>query len=52
MGKKRRRKANAKHGAHLAAAPAELPEGSSTNPPEQRYYDMPYSAPAPTHDQS
>ena len=48
MGKKRRRKANAaKHGAHLAAAPAELPEGSSTNPAEQRYYDMPYSAPAP-----
>ena len=48
MGKKRRRKANAaKRGAHLAAAPAELPEGSSTNPAEQRYYDMPYSAPAP-----
>jgi hypothetical protein len=48
MGKKRRRKANAaKHGAYLAAAPAELPEGSSTNPPGQRYYDMPYSAPAP-----
>jgi hypothetical protein len=48
MGKKRRRKANAaKYGAYLAAAPAELPEGSSTNPPGQRYYDMPYSAPAP-----
>src|SRR5829696_6928971 len=48
MGKKKRRKAAAgKNGKPVAAQPAALPERSSTNPPGQRYYDMPYSAATP-----
>src|SRR5215212_2314156 len=48
MGKKKRRKAAAgKDGKPVAAQPAALPERSSTNPPGQRYYDVPYSAATP-----
>src|SRR5215203_579665 len=48
MGKKKRRKAAAgKNSKPVAAQPAALPERSSTNPPGQRYYDMPYSAATP-----
>ncbi|HJQ88198.1 MAG TPA: hypothetical protein VJ820_12155 [Propionibacteriaceae bacterium] len=48
MGKKKRRKAAAgKNGKPVAAQPAALPERSSTNPPGQRYYEMPYSAATP-----
>ena len=48
MGKKRRRKAKAgKHNAPVAALPAPPTDGSSSNPPGQRCYDMPYSAAAP-----
>jgi hypothetical protein len=49
MGKKKRRKAKARnHHAPVAALPAPAAaDGSSTNPPEQRCYDVPYSAAAP-----
>jgi hypothetical protein len=48
MGKKKRRKANsAKRHAPVALLPDPAAEGSSTNPPGQRCYDMPYSAVAP-----
>jgi hypothetical protein len=48
VGKKKRRKAKSnKRDSVVAARPAELAEGSSTNPPGQRCYDMPYSAAAP-----
>jgi hypothetical protein len=48
MGKKKRRKAKAdKQLAAVAAPPAQPAMGASTNPPGQRCYDMPYSAPAP-----
>jgi hypothetical protein len=48
MGKKKRRKANAvKRHAPVASLLAPAAEGSSTNSPDQRYYDMPYSAVAP-----
>jgi hypothetical protein len=48
MGKKKRRKPKARNDSARVPAPlAQLPEGSSTNPPEQRCYDMPYSAQAP-----
>jgi hypothetical protein len=49
MGKKKQRKAKAgNHEAPVAALPAAAAaDGSSTNPPGQRYYDVPYSAAAP-----
>ena len=48
MGKKKRSKANASnHVERVVAQPAALPERSSTTPPGQRYYDMPYSAATP-----
>src|SRR5215218_7836267 len=49
MGKKKRRKAKAgKHQEPVAPAlPAAPGDGSSPNPPDQGYYDMPYSASAP-----
>jgi hypothetical protein len=48
MGKKKRRKAKAgQHQAPVAALPAPASDGSSTNPPGQRCYDVPYSAAAP-----
>jgi len=48
MGKKKRRKANARsHNQVVVAQSAALPERSSINPPGQRYYDMPYSAATP-----
>jgi hypothetical protein len=48
MGKKKRRKANAvKRHAPVASLPAPAAGGSSTNPPDQRCYDVPYSAVAP-----
>jgi hypothetical protein len=48
MGKKKRRRADTgNHSEPVAAKPAALPERSSTNPPGQRYYDMPYSAATP-----
>ena len=48
MGSKKRRKAKAaKNGNPLAAQPPALPERSSFMPPDQRYYDMPYSAATP-----
>ena len=49
MGKKKRRKANARN--HVArpvvAKPVALPERASVYPPGQRYYDMPYGAATP-----
>ena len=48
MGKKKRRKTKSrKREAVVAARPVEIPDGSSTNSSDQRYYDMPYSAAAP-----
>jgi hypothetical protein len=50
MGKKKRRKAKAtaeKLQAPVAALPAPTGDGSSTNPPGQRCYDLPYSAAVP-----
>jgi hypothetical protein len=48
MGKKKRRKANAvKRHAPVASLPVSAAEGSSTNLPNQRCYDVPYSAVAP-----
>ena len=48
MGKKKRRKPkSSKRKAVVAARPVEPPDGSSTNSPDQRCYDMPYSAAAP-----
>ena len=48
MGKKKRRKAKSrKREAVVAARPVEIPDGPSTNSPDQRCYDMPYSAAAP-----
>jgi len=48
MGKKKRRKVKAgKLGSPVAALPAPTTDGSSTNPPGQRCYDVPYSAVAP-----
>jgi hypothetical protein len=48
MGKKKRRVAKAgKHAAPVLALPAPATDGSSPNPPGQRYYDVPYSAAAP-----
>ena len=48
MGNKKRRKGKAgKHDAPVAALPAPTTDGSSTDPPGQRCYDMPYSAAAP-----
>jgi hypothetical protein len=48
MGKKKRRKAKAaKLGASVAALPPPTTDRSSTNPPGQRCYDVPYSAAAP-----
>jgi hypothetical protein len=48
MGKKKRRKARVgMHDAPVAALPAPTTDGSSTNPPGQRCYDMPYSAAGP-----
>jgi hypothetical protein len=48
MGKKKRRKAKAaKLGSPVAALPVPTTDGSSTNPPGQRCYDVPYSAVAP-----
>ena len=48
MGKKKRRKPKSrKRAAVVAARPVEIPDGPSTNSPDQRCYDMPYSAAAP-----
>jgi hypothetical protein len=48
VGKKKRRKARSrKREAVVAARPVEIPDGPSTNSPDQRCYDMPYSAAAP-----
>jgi hypothetical protein len=49
MGKKKHRKAKGgNHKAPLAALPAPpVTDGSTTNPPGQRCYDLPYSATAP-----
>jgi hypothetical protein len=48
MGKKKRHKTKAaKQDLAVAALPPPSPDGSSTNPPGQRCYDMPYSAAAP-----
>jgi len=48
VGKKKRRKAKSrKREAVVAARPFEIPDGPSTNSPDQRCYDMPYSAAAP-----